>query len=888
MKKTAIFLLLFTTIFNSKAYNGAYPYTIPVGLQTASFTTNNCKLAIDNAHKLLLTSTGAGLLVFDGTNYSNFNTSNSGIFCDNTKDIAVDGANKYFVASDSGMSVYNGAAWTNYSPSNSAIVSKQLKTIYTKNNVVYVGGNNGFSIFNNGSFTNFNTTNSALSNDTINAFAVDANNDVWIATNNGLCKWNGSTMTVFTSSNSSLPFNKINSLLVNGSDLWLLNSGVGISRMRNTSFTALPLLANTALSFSYNARLSAGPKGGVLFVNPNKSQVCEFYNNRIYTYFVQTSFSFATFCAPVFDVATNKLWLNAPSKRFASLDFTSYQNTLASSTSSPSGVPSITAENCQSLDVNQVKSAILNLGDMCWDGNDVKFEVPKGSGKHAIFANSLWIGGLTASGNLRVAAQTYRQTGNDFWPGPLDTVTGNTDTAKAAQYNRIWKITRQEIEDFKTNFQTGAVQNGSFIPAEAILSWPASETGNYSRKMAPYVDANNDGVFNPLSGGDYPIIRGDQQLYWIFNDNLAYHTESGGTQLKVEVHAAAYAFNNPALNTADSLLNYTTFYHYEIINRSNTSLDSCYLANWTDFDLGNYNDDFFGSIPARNTVYCYNSDADDEGNGTNHYGTHPPIVSVIILNGPAAYLLDGVDNNNNGSIDEPGEKNRMTHSIFNNNDFSLSGNPVTAQHYYNYLTGKWKDNSLLTYGGNGYGGTVPQKFIWPDYPSVPSGWHQSNISDGRMIQSCGPFHFGAGASVTYDFAFIFSQDTTLAYNSAAYYNHAANDAQTVENWFNQNSFPSNWVSTQELENFQKPENKLLIFPNPAGNTVQIEFENKAELTALVVFDGRGKRIKTSKIDTTEKCRVQVDLSDFVAGIYLVQAKDKDGKNYFAKFVKSQH
>ncbi|MBL0047063.1 MAG: T9SS type A sorting domain-containing protein [Bacteroidetes bacterium] len=464
-------------------------------------------------------------------------------------------------------------------------------------------------------------------------------------------------------------------------------------------------------------------------------------------------------------------------------------------------------------------------------------------------------------------------------------MTASTDTAKAAQYNRIWKINRQEIEDFKTNFMNGTVQNGSFIPAEAILTWPTSDTGNYSRKMAPFVDANSDGIYNPITGGDYPLIRGDQMLYWVFNDNLGIHTESDGAQMKVEVHASAYAFNNPWLTTSDSLLNYTTFYHYEIFNRSSDALDSCYLANWTDFDLGNPNDDFFGTNVPRNTVYCYNSDSVDEGNGANHYGAHPPIISSIILNGPLAYLNDGIDNNNNGLIDETGENNRMTRSIFYKNDFSLSGNPVNTNHYYNYTAAHWKDNSPLTYGGNGFGGASPRKFIWPDYPTVPAGWHQSNASDGRMVQSCGPFHFAAGAKVDYDFAFIFSQDTSLTYNSAAYYNRAANDALTVENWFKQNSFPSTAVGQTEIKASIYMESKLLLFPNPTKAFLDLSLRNSSGLDKVIVLDILGNCLLTLDLSGVQKQTVRLNLQSYAPGIYFIEAQDKDGKSYCAKFVK---
>ncbi|HVA99419.1 MAG TPA: hypothetical protein VNG53_11040, partial [Bacteroidia bacterium] len=49
------------------------------------------------------------------------------------------------------------------------------------------------------------------------------------------------------------------------------------------------------------------------------------------------------------------------------------------------------------------------------------YQVPKGSGISSIYSSSLWIGGIDAGGHLRVAGQTYKQNGTDFWPGPLDT-----------------------------------------------------------------------------------------------------------------------------------------------------------------------------------------------------------------------------------------------------------------------------------------------------------------------------------------------------------------------------------------------------------------------------------------------------------------------------------
>src|SRR4051812_19775567 len=76
------------------------------------------------------------------------------------------------------------------------------------------------------------------------------------------------------------------------------------------------------------------------------------------------------------------------------------------------------------LDKNQVKTIIWEVNDKFWNmygDQNRSYEVPAGSGKHCMFANSIWIGGLDAGGQLRLAANTYKQMGTDFWPGPLDT-----------------------------------------------------------------------------------------------------------------------------------------------------------------------------------------------------------------------------------------------------------------------------------------------------------------------------------------------------------------------------------------------------------------------------------------------------------------------------------
>ena len=54
------------------------------------------------------------------------------------------------------------------------------------------------------------------------------------------------------------------------------------------------------------------------------------------------------------------------------------------------------------LNINNVRTTILNGGDMWWDLGNNRYEIPKGSGKHSMFAGALWIGGMMIMVSLRL------------------------------------------------------------------------------------------------------------------------------------------------------------------------------------------------------------------------------------------------------------------------------------------------------------------------------------------------------------------------------------------------------------------------------------------------------------------------------------------------------
>jgi hypothetical protein len=413
------------------------------------------------------------------------------------------------------------------------------------------------------------------------------------------------------------------------------------------------------------------------------------------------------------------------------------------------------------LDINNVRAAILNGGDMWWDFMRGQYEIPKGGGVTSLFAGSLWIGGIDAGNNLKVAAMTYRQGGNDFWPGPLDNF-NSVSSATCLQWDKIFTVTRQEVETFQA---TG-------IPTANITNWPVlSPSGE---PLAPYYDADGSGDYNPLAGDypDYDLIgnracdaqlKGDKTLWWVFNDMGNIHTETGGSAIGLEIQAQAFAFN-----TNDEINN-MTFYKYKIINKSTYAVNNTYFGVWADADLGGAGDDYVGCDVTRGLGYCYNGDLVDDGvlSGENTYGSNPPAIGIDFFEGPRADLngiADPVSSSPNGIgyNDNVIDNERLGMSKFvyyTNGAPSGQGDPQTAIEFYNYLSGYWRDGSAFTYGGTGHLSSGPVcNYMFPG-DSDPTGfgtngnaqpaWDEASennpVGDRRFLQSSGPFTLAPGA-----------------------------------------------------------------------------------------------------------------------------------------------
>lgn len=431
------------------------------------------------------------------------------------------------------------------------------------------------------------------------------------------------------------------------------------------------------------------------------------------------------------------------------------------------------------IDINNVRANIIAGGDMWWDFSSSQYEIPKGSGIRSMFNGGLWIGGLDPANNLHVSAATYRQTGNDFWAGPLDTAYGNAMDSACGVYDRIWKVNRATVESFLQNRN-----DPNYSIPDEILSWPGNGNAGWghAHQLAPYHDVNGNGIYEPQQG-DYPSFNfsgqnncdydllGDQALWWVFNDKGNTHSETGGDAFGLEIHATAFAYRSQ-----QDALNNATFYRYKLINRSTTDYHEMWFGLFSDYDLGDPFDDYVGFDVARGLGYCYNGDVNDgpaSTPATGTYGAHPPAIGIDFLGGPLAEPGDAIDNDRDFVMDEAGERIIASNSVYYGNDFSVVGNPENARDFYYRLRSLWKDGSHVTYGtGNGYGGTVNADFMYPG-TSDPYGWGTGGVPqpswteftsgnmpfDRRQVNSVGPFSLQAGEVDVITMAVPWARDT---------------------------------------------------------------------------------------------------------------------------------
>ncbi|MEL6862760.1 MAG: hypothetical protein AAFP19_00005, partial [Bacteroidota bacterium] len=406
------------------------------------------------------------------------------------------------------------------------------------------------------------------------------------------------------------------------------------------------------------------------------------------------------------------------------------------------------------INANRVKATINSNGALFWDFDKGQFIFPSQGGNEdlsTIRAAGLWMGGRTAAGFWKGAIQVYNENGKaDFFPGHYDRFNN-----EPFELNGVWRIPKIDVEKHIDDFLDNGVIDD---PLPSIYAWPArgnpyfeefndgQTLPNTTAGLAPFKDANGDNQYNP-DDGDHPNVftRGCDQdielpteMLWTIYTDAATHTQSQLLAMDVEVQTQVLIYG---CEENDHPLNNTVIVYNKIIHNGPVSLDSTYMGIFTDFDIGNPNDDFVGTIPNRWTAYAYNGDDDDE----NAYGSNSPVMAMDIFRGPFNEMGDLVTDVKFMLVDNPSN--------------------LTGPEYLELLKGKDLNGNLL-----------PNQ-LYPDDPNDPNG--DSEVSAGntpgdrKVLASMGPFRLDPGAVNEFIVAYsaLQNSDNTILQNVSALTDH---------------------------------------------------------------------------------------------------------------------
>lgn len=397
---------------------------------------------------------------------------------------------------------------------------------------------------------------------------------------------------------------------------------------------------------------------------------------------------------------------------------------------------------------------------------------------HFLSQAGIWISAEDENGQIYTAVQHLKEVGQyDFWPGPVDTLTGQTDPV--ANWDYVWKLTTEDISYHRQNYREPTYQ----IP-NSILNWPANGAQGFNEVLAPYIDANNNKVYDP-ENGDYPYIKGDEMTYTIFNDLVDEHKASNGQELGLELYQMAYLSNQQASPIV--------VLEYYIVSRSSKKYQNIRVGFFMEADTTLFKTPKVGTRTMDNdqgvarSVFMYDS---EQAGG--------PMVLAQIP--------------------------QMSSSIAFNNRHPFNKTPVNAQEYHNYLNGRWADSSVLTFGGNGNGGVTPSPYIFPNFEWTDTSSHASILG----VRSYSELHKGEHIKLSATLAFM---DSTWR------------DARQASlDWTLKNNQHRDWISS-----IKKPTTNIApkLFPNPSHG--QFTIESTSAIKKVQVMNLQGITIVNEEI-----------------------------------------
>jgi len=494
------------------------------------------------------------------------------------------------------------------------------------------------------------------------------------------------------------------------------------------------------------------------------------------------------------------------------------------------------------LSVNNVRTGLNANGTLFYkDALTSPFQVPyngEDNSPSAMTIGNMVMGARDEAGNVKVAAGLYQTL---FQPGFLNSDTGLESQLALLNQNRVWSVTRSQVEDHIAKVASGDI---NYVIPKDIDEWPATGNPYYEERLGsrdtPFHDKNANGLYEP-SLGDYPTIGDDMQgvipdqlLYSISND-LGHNFIDTELRLTIEVHTLLYAFDDEG----NDAVNNSVFQRQIIKSRASNSIEDLYVGLWFDPDLGCPSNDRIGCDTLVNAVYTYNdSEVDEEMlnqcDAPDFYYPYSQGSQVLVTR-----LLSHDIDNFIGWGSRPFMEEFGTDG--NNNQVDISGSGL-----YDLLRGRWSNDHAMTISGDGYNpdftGLAETNYIYHDNPNAENAWTAPSDNYKMLINIGVPFLVG-NWSMTVDCVHTFSQSETL--NNVEVINIGLEESQSAAEYLNgQLVADASAITTHQIS----------IFPNPTSDLMTVQSDGVLVSYQLMHLDGRrvqaGSMLETHSIDVS--------------------------------------
>jgi hypothetical protein len=193
------------------------------------------------------------------------------------------------------------------------------------------------------------------------------------------------------------------------------------------------------------------------------------------------------------------------------------------------------------------------------------------------------------------------------------------------------------IEWFRAwNYSPGPIINGQ----AAMLIHPEDSLKYRAYKITQGDDNTNPDYAEwpveygaPVKPNGDPLIKGYQTIWSVYNSFDTTASIYGGlwngplTSYPIEIHQTVFAKQGFQSDSIDIFSN-VVFFEWEIINKSNSTIDSSYFGFWSDIDFGTVTQNNPGVDTLHQLGYCW-----DEAESI--YDSLFPAVGYVLLYGPS-------------------------------------------------------------------------------------------------------------------------------------------------------------------------------------------------------------------------------------------------------------